>query len=571
MKMRNYILIMAAMLMAMAACTKSQTVDFGTDRRTINVGANGGVEKIQISSDDAWVATVGMQEDGTPNPWITVSPANGRGSVTCDIKIDSALTVQPRSAVVTIQNVATNSLQRIAINQEGYTYKLEVDNKNVEVKKYAEFGKRYFDVVVKTNFDFDVKIPQSAQHWVEQEPASKLSSAYQLDLNRGVRPREVKVRFNWKINNSAEIRLADIEFKPKKSIDIAHSDILSVAQEAAEPIIPDTRAGDSLALLNISNTMQCWNSYDTSVSMDSWSGITLWEERMAGCKPEWVGRVKRIEIFLCNAYEGLPYEIRYLTAAEEIYIFSNENSMLKSINLGEDILELKNLKRLTVGAFGLSELPSNFAMPNLEYLDLGSNNFQKIPEVINPINLPKLRALVMNAQQRHAVSDLSNTVYSSEQLGGLIEEEKFPERLLLWGLDTLVLSVNYLHGDLPSFEGRSDVPVWTEAEVIAADTLPRELIGVPKIMPTTKTFRINHNRLSGEIPQWLMMHPALDWWVPFSLIFPQEGRFSDGTKAGFSNEPPSLVEYYTKWYPNKKLADSINEDTSVEEDGTITK
>ena len=571
MKMRNYILIMAAMLMAMAACTKSQTVDFGTDRRTINVGANGGVEKIQISSDDAWVATVGMQEDGTPNPWITVSPANGRGSVTCDIKIDSALTVQPRSAVVTIQNVATNSLQRIAINQEGYTYKLEVDNKNVEVKKYAEFGKRYFDVVVKTNFDFDVKIPQSAQHWVEQEPASKLSSAYQLDLNRGVRPREVKVRFNWKINNSAEIRLADIEFKPKKSIDIAHSDILSVAQEAAEPIIPDTRAGDSLALLNISNTMQCWNSYDTSVSMDSWSGITLWEERMAGCKPEWVGRVKRIEIFLCNAYEGLPYEIRYLTAAEEIYIFSNENSMLKSINLGEDILELKNLKRLTVGAFGLSELPSNFAMPNLEYLDLGSNNFQKIPEVINPINLPKLRALVMNAQQRHAVSDLSNTVYSSEQLGGLIEEEKFPERLLLWGLDTLVLSVNYLHGDLPSFEGRRDVPVWTEAEVIAADTLPRELIGVPKIMPTTKTFRINHNRLSGEIPQWLMMHPALDWWVPFSLIFPQEGRFSDGTKAGFSNEPPSLVEYYTKWYPNKKLADSINEDTSVEEDGTITK
>ena len=307
MKMRNYILIMAAMLVAMAACTKSQTVDFGTDRRTIQVGANGGVEKVQISSDDAWVATVGMQEDGTPNPWITVSPANGRGSVTCDIKIDSALTVQPRSAVVTIQNVATNSLQRIAINQDGYTYKLEVDNKNVEVKKYAEFGKRYFDVVVKTNFDFEVKIPQSAQHWVEQEPASKLSSAYQLDLNRGVRPREVKVRFNWKINNSAEIRLADIEFKPKKSIDIAHSDILSIAQEAAEPIIPDTRAGDSLALLNISNTMQCWNSYDTSVSMDSWSGITLWEERMAGCKPEWVGRVKRMEIFLCNAYEGLPY------------------------------------------------------------------------------------------------------------------------------------------------------------------------------------------------------------------------------------------------------------------------
>lgn len=567
---KNYILILAMALMSLVACVKVN-LDFATDRKEIKVGASGGVEKIKIQSADAWVATVGMQEDGTPNPWITVSPANGRGSVTCDIKIDSALTVQPRSAVVTIQNIVDNTQKRIVINQEGYTYELEVDKKDIEVKKYADYGKRYFDVVVKTNFDFDVEIPQGAQHWVSQEPASKMGPAYQLNLNRGARPREVKVRFNWKINNSAELRLADIKFVPKGDIVVAHSDVLSVKQEAAEPIIPDTRAGDSLALLNVANTMQCWNPYDTSVAMDSWSGITLWEERMEGCKPEWVGRVKRVEIFLCNSFEGLPYEIRYLTAAEEIYIFSNENSMLKSINLGEDILELKNLKRLTVGAFGLSELPSNFAMPNLEYLDLGSNNFQRIPGVINKTNLPKLRALVMNAEQRHAVSDLSNTVYPIEELGGLIEEEKFPEDLLLWGLDTLVLSVNYLHGELPSFEGRSDVPVWTEAEVIAADTLPRELIGVPKIMPTTKTFRINHNRLSGEIPKWLMMHPALDWWVPFSLIFPQEGRWSDGTKAGFSNEPPSLVDYYKNWYPNKKLANTVEEETSDEESGTITK
>ena len=575
MKMRNYILVLAAVLVAMAACTNDKgVVDFKSDRKTINIGASGGVEKVHISSNDEWVVSVAPQQEGenegAPNPWITVSPANGRGSVTCDFIIDSALTTKPRSAVVRIQNVATNVEQRITINQLGYTYNLEVDDNVVEVKKFAEYGKRYFDVTVKTNFDFDVYIPQSAQHWVSREPASKLGEAYQLNLNRGVRPREVKVRFNWKINNSAEVRLADIKFVPKSTIDIERNDVLNVMQEAAEPIIPETRSGDSLALLNIANTMQCWNPYDTSVSMDSWSGITLWEERMEGCKPEWVGRVKRVEIFLCNSYEGLPYEVRYLTAAEEIYIFSNENSMLKSINLGEDILELKNLKRLTVGAFGLNKLPDNFAMPNLEYLDLGSNNFQRIPDVINPTNLPKLRALVMNAEQRHAVSDLSNTVYPTEELGGLIEEDKFPERLLLWGLDTLVLSVNYLHGELPSFEGRSDVPVWTEEEVIAADTLPRELIGVPKIMPTTKTFRINHNRLSGEVPKWLMMHPALDWWVPFSLIFPQEGRYSDGTKAGFSNEPPSLVDYYKNWYPNKKLANTVEEEIP-EEEGIITK
>ncbi len=564
MKMRyNILLIVAMVAFTVVACTQDEgVIDFKSDRNTIEVGAYGGVEKVRISSDDEWVASVGIQQNGEPNPWITVSPANGRGSVTCDFIIDSALTDKPREADVTIRNIVTNKVQKITIKQLGFDYSVKVDRNEISVKRFADYNERYFDVTVRSNFDFKIDIPDSEKHWLSYE-------SYKLDLNRGVRPREVKVRFNWKINNQAKVRLADVKFVPKEDITVAHSDILSVNQEAAEPIKPDTRAGDSLSLLNIATTMQCWTQYDTSTTMDTWSGVTLWEERMEGCKPEWVGRVKRVEIFLCNSFESLPYEIRYLTAAEEIYIFSNENSMLKSLNLGEDILNLQNLKRLTVGAFGLTELPENFKFENLEYLDLGSNNFQRVPEQINPTNLPKLRALVMNAQQRHAVSDLSNTVHDMEKIGGLIGEEKFPERLITWGLDTLVLSVNYLHGALPTFE---DYPEkWTEAEVMAADTLPVELIGTPKIMPTTKTFRINHNRLSGEAPQWLLMHPALDWWIPFSLVFPQEGRDVDGTKAGFTNAPANLVDYYTKWYPKKKLANSIEEDTSTDEESGTTK
>lgn len=570
MKIKNYILILAMALLAIVGCTPDKGLqEFSSDKSVIEFGANGGVEKVKILSDDEWVASVGMQGNGEPNPWITISPANGRGSVTCDFIIDSALTTMPREASVSIRNIRTNKERRIKIKQEGYAYNLEVDNTDVEVKKFAEYGKRYFDVTVKANFPFEVEIPQSAQHWISRESATKLGDAFQLNLNRGVRPREVKVRFNWKINNSADIRLADIKFVPTlDEVSVASSDILSVKQEAAEKIKPNTREGDSLALLNIVNTMQCWNVYDSSTTMDTWNGVTLWEERMTNDKAK-IGRVKSVEIFLCNSYEGLPYEIRYLTEAEEIYIFSNENSMLKSIDLGEDILELKNLKRLTVGAFGLSSLPKNFAFPNLEYLDLGSNNFQKVPEVINPTNLPKLRALVMNAQQRHAVSDLTNTRYTIEELGGLIEEETIPERLLLWGedkqgLDTLVLSVNYLHGSLPTFEG-SEYPKWSAEDIaaanaIVADSLPQALIGTPKIMTKTKTFRINHNNLSGEVPTWLLMHPALDWWIPFSLVFPQEGRDANGVKGGFSNAPANLVDYYTKWYPKKKLADSINEE-----------
>ncbi len=582
MKMRYNILVFATALLAVVACTNEpEIIEFKSDVDIIDVEASGGVKKVRISSSDEWVAKVTMQSDGKPNPWIAISPANGRGSVTCDFIIDSALTDTPREAKVLIRNIATKKEQRITVRQKGYEYAVEVDRTNVEVKKYAEYGKRYFDVVVKTNFPFEVEIPESARPWISRESESKLSDAYKLNLDRGIRPREVKVRFNWKINNSARERLADIKFVPiSDEITVARSNMLSVRQEAAEPIVPETRAGDSLALLNIVNTMQCWNVYDSSTTMDTWSGVTLWEERMEGCKPEWVGRVKKVEIFLCNSYEGLPYEIRYLTAAEEIYIFSNENSMLKSLDLGEDILELQNLKRLTVGAFGLSTLPQNFKFKNLEYLDLGSNNFQKVPEQINPTNLPKLRALVLNAQQRHAVSDLSNTVHEIESLGGLVEEEKFPEHLLLWGenkegLDTLVLSVNYLHGSLPSFEG-AEYPKWTEQDIIDAnkivsDSLPLALKDSPKIMTKTKTFRINHNRLSGELPRWLLMHPALDWWIPFSLVFPQEGRWSDGTKAGFTNEPASLADYYHNWYPNKKMANSIEEEIPEDDSEILSK
>lgn len=567
MKMRNNIILVAVMAMfAVAACTHDEgVVDFKSDRNTIEIGATGGVEKVRISSADEWVASVGMQQNGEPNPWITVSPANGRGTVECEFIIDSALTVNPRSAVVTIQNIATNKTQRITVNQKGFDYSVEVDKTEANIKRYADYGERYFDVTVRSNFNFKVDFPDTVKSWLSYE-------SYKLDLNRGVRPREVKVRFNWKINNQPWERLADVKFLPVEDINVAKSDILSVRQEAAEPIVPDTRAGDSLALLNIAQTMQCWNQYDTSIPMNRWNGVTLWEERMEGCTPEKVGRVRRVEIFLCNSFEGLPFEIQYLTAADEIYIFSNENSMLKNINIGEHICKLTNLKRLTVGAFGLTELPESFAnLKNLEFLDLGSNNFQRVPEVIKKENFPNLRALVLNAQQRHAVSDLSNTVHDMEKIGGLISEEKFPEHLLKWGLDTLVLSVNYLHGSLPSFENDPEVEKWTEAEVIAADTLPRELIGTPKVMPTTKTFRINHNRLSGDVPTWLLMHPALDWWVPFSLVFPQEGRDAEGVKAGFTNAPANLVDYYTKWYPNKKMANSIEEEIPEDDSNIISK
>ena len=63
------------------------------DKEEITIGAEGGTEKIAVSSNDQWVARVSQ-------PWIAVSPANGLGSAVCDLAIDSTLTNVARTAQV---------------------------------------------------------------------------------------------------------------------------------------------------------------------------------------------------------------------------------------------------------------------------------------------------------------------------------------------------------------------------------------------------------------------------------------------------------------------------------------
>ncbi len=530
MKRINYMVWMLLLVALWSCKDDEQTVDFALDRNRIEVGPTGAKELIQVLSGEDWIAS-------TDSPWITISPANGRGTTTCEFRIDSALKAEPREGVVRIQNLSTWAEREIVISQQGYPYMIEVDEPAVEVSNFAAFGTRYFDVKVKTNVDFEVEIPDNAG-WLMNE-------GYTLELDRGIRPREVTVRFNWDINTMPVERLADVVFKPKQEVVLARQDGLNVKQQAAEPIQENSRAGDSVALLSIQRSLNTLSSWDPSTSMKTWNNVELWEEDDEGYTPEKEGRVRKAEFQLFNTKEGIPYAVKYLTAAEELHFFGNTNTFLLSLTPGDDIALLTQLKRLTIGAYGLVELPKSFtALKNLEFLDLGSNNFQTIPDVLTKENFPKLRHLILNANQRSVVYDLSNT--SRTDLGGFIEEPEFPVDLIKWDLETLVLSVNYLQGELPDFLDDDTVPYYTQEDIDRVDTLPQFLVDhkIKKVMPSTTRFAINLNRLSGKLPDWLLYHPALDWWIPTSLIYPQEGRAMDGTQAKFENEPANMNYYY---------------------------
>ncbi len=538
--MKKSIYILAALAVGFVGCQQDPNIEFGLSvNEPLNVEAVGGIERVRVSSADKWTAS-------TDEPWLTISPANGNGSTELSIIIDSALTADSRNCKIYIENLVSGKTEEIVVNQKGFDYIIALEDATQNIANYDVLDKRKFSVNVTTNVDFDVKIPEGAT-WLG-------SKSFNVELNRGVRPRDVKVEFEWDINTKPNERIAQVEFLPKGGITTSRQDVLKVVQQAADPIEENTRAGDSVALIGIQRAMRTLSMWDTSAPMDRWGGVTLWNERHEGYKEEYKGRVKRVEFTMYNINEKLPYEFKYLTAAEEIYIFGNTNTFLKDLEIGEEITSLTQLKRLTIGAHGLvvsKDLDNLKNLSNLEYLDLCANNFSTVPDVLTKENFPKLRALILNANQRSTIYDLSNT--QKTNLGGFIEEKEFPKDLILWGLDTLVLSVNYLQGELPDFLDDDSVPVYTEEDRIKGDTLPEFLVQnkIKKVMPHTKRFSINFNRLRGKLPDWLLYHPSLDLWIPYSLVFQQEGYDQQGNMAKFDNEPANL-DYYYKLYPSKK-------------------
>ena len=532
----------AAIIAILFSCVNEQPIDFETATKEISAGPDASVHTIQINSDDPWVAIVQV-------PWVTVSPANGRGSMECKVMIDSALKTTSRQTKIYIDNLSSGEELEFDVRQEGYERFIKVSKPEIFVESFEAYEKRYFEIEVESNVHFKAKIGDGTVNWVECKDMPE------LNLDREARPRKVKVRFDWKINSTEFDRLADIVFEPSDpNVIITEGNHIKLTQYAPDAIPAETVAGDSLALIAINRALGCWSEYQVNDRMAYWDGVEVWKSG------EHKGRVKSASFYMFGTKESIPFQVKYLTAAEELSFFGNTNTFLLDINPGEDICKLEALKKLTISAYGLSSLPENFKnLCNLRYLDISSNNFQDVPEVLNQENFPHMTALIMNACQKAYISDLYST--KKEDFCGLTDaydtddegRRLFPKRLLKWkNLDTLRLSVNYLEAEFPDLSDDPDFEKWTEAEVAACDTLPEILIGKPKVLPDTDFFAVNHNRLYGMLPDWLLYRPKLDYWAPFVLFFPQEGIGTQNIRAGFYNEPVNL-DYYYEHYKNKKL------------------
>lgn len=493
----TWLLVLGAGLMT-ASCSDSDDVDIpgglAIDKEQIEIAAEGGSEQLAIAASQNWVANV-------DEPWLMLTPANGVGSTTATVVVDSTLMNGRRTTDIAF--IGDNGQRRtVTVKQFGYGKQIDIKEPTVEIENSESYDKRAFESLISANveckigkieysFEGDMTDAEKAENESEREgwllnskdEAKLTGTNLGIVLDRKARPRSVKFKFRWAMNVVPAVRVAKVHLVPVKAEDeLVDADgkpiddvILTVRQKAA-PKIEDNRAGDSLSVIMINQKLGSIATFDSSDNMRNWSGVTLWEATDAFVKdhPEALGRVRSVKFSMFNLKSGetLPKEVGNLKFLESFSVAANENNQIREVKLGDDICSLKYLKNLTVQAYGLTQLPASFVKlgKSLESLNLVSNNFNKlsdITDIVNEKNFSKLRNLILYAQRRtDVVTNIASLgeknasgvyVYNNYPIGlyGKVNagsaDRQALLKLLTWDkLNTLELSYSFLEGELPT-------------------------------------------------------------------------------------------------------------------------
>ena len=621
----NIIMVISACMVLAVSCKEEDNVvsEFSIDKTEIAVGADGGSELLEIKGNVKWQGT-------SECSWLKFSPSNGEGAATCEVLVDSSVVAEPREGVITFMAAGQTTATTVKVMQMGYAKGIFVseEDRTISVENSAKLEERFFEVTMMANVNFDVRVNNlpaedgtvSDKEWLKYKKETP-------NYDYGDRPRLLKLHFDWEINMTEKARTAEVIITPQETSDTeGDGTIKLVVTQKPAPVITDDRAGDSLALLSIYSSMNGIFTWDASENMRYWKGVELWEAtdkyieikedgtiNYSASVPEYlIGRLKSVEFIAFETKESLPYQVKYLKTAESITFSGNSNTFLKDIVLGNEICELVkygNLRNLAIRAYGLVGLPENFTEfgKTLVSLDLSSNNFEvmgKSGSTINGVkvlgiesitreNFPYLRSLYLNKINRYdTTKDLSaykgkddklgfrwTTGYGGDGFPGPSDgyDNTYFKELLQWeNLEYLSLSLNMLDGELPSDQDLLDLGIkpYTEDDINNAankDTIGNEiargyLIGAPKVWPRMKKLSLNLNFMNGKLPDWILYHPYLSFWDPFTMIFQQElsttSSKAKNTKGEvitkFSNEPTNLSNYgegktsYYEMYPLRK-------------------
>jgi len=210
------LLVLATSLFT-ASCSDNDDVEIPgglqLDKEIIEVGKDGATEQLAISASQNWVANVA-------EPWLMLTPANGVGSTTANVVVDSTLMAGRRSTDITF--IGDNGQRRtVTVKQFGYGKQIDIDEPTVEVKNSDTYDNRAFESLITANlqckigsieygFEGDLTDAEKAEYESEREgwllnsknEDKLVGTNLGINPDRKDRPCSVKFKFRWEMNVS---------------------------------------------------------------------------------------------------------------------------------------------------------------------------------------------------------------------------------------------------------------------------------------------------------------------------------------------------------------------------------
>lgn len=526
------ILICGAMIFTLTSCKDdNDAIAFNVGDSELQFPCEGGKQMVNVSAGEDWTVTCDAE-------WCMVSPTNGDETTVCEVRVDTSYLYSMREAHLNFH--CGNKTRMLTISQFGYEKVIKLDRESISVNDFSDEDEGMIeDVKVTSNVKYDVSI-----EYKDHTRAGWLSTRVLQSSNVESVPRPGKIRIAYQLYlESDKDREADIVFRQTdaKNGETPIEVRLPFVQKKAQEIIP-SREGDSLALVTLSRIMHLSTSWDLSRPMIYWNNIkledrTYYNEKLKKTVTE--PRVIYARFTMLNTNEGIPYHVRYLDQLVELGFIANANAHMKHIDLGEHVTYLPNLKYLSLLGYGISRLPERMKkMEKLEQIDLSGNNLTEIPiDIIAALDKKSLTYInLANNRKRDVFGNLYANRAVRDTLG--IHGE-LPEALFkLKKVKYIGLSYNYLEGSVPDMG----------YDASKYSTLEEKVANNP-VMPQLEQLSINLNYFTGALPDWLLYHPNLRCWDPYTLVFNQYERSRDsrGQNTGFTNEPPTVEQVCHLW------------------------
>lgn len=626
----NIIMVISACMVLAVSCKEEDNVvsEFSIDKTEIAVGADGGSELLEIkgnvkwqgTSESSWLKFSPSNGEGAATCEVLVD-----SSVVAEPR-EGVITFMAagQTTATTVKVMQMGYAKGVFVSEEDRTISVEnsakLEERFFEVTMMANVN---FDVRVNNLPAEDGTV--SDKEWLKYKKETpnydygdrprllKLHFDWEINMTEKARTAEVIITPQETSDTEGDgaIKLV-VTQKPAPVItDDRAGDSLALLSIYSS--MNGIFTWDASENMRYWKGVELWEATDKYIKLNPADGTI---DYSAPVPEDLIGRLKSVEFIAFETKESLPYQVKYLKTAESITFSGNSNTFLKDIVLGNEICELVkygNLRKLAIRAYGLVGLPENFTEfgKTLVSLDLGSNNFEVMGkggttidgvkvigiESITQDNFPYLRKLDLTKINRYdTTKDLSAYKGKDDKLGfrwttGYGDEFPGPsdgynntyfKELLQWeNLEYLSLSLNMLDGELPSDEELRQLlgadKVYTQdyienaeyKDTITLQNAQEYLLangGAPKVWPRMKKLSLNLNFMTGKLPDWILYHPYLSFWDPFTMIFQQElsttSSKAKNTKGEiitkFSNEPTNLSNYgedkisYYEMYPKRK-------------------